>query len=154
MNNRKVNIVLGALVSVLAIVSILVLFATAFGASDYSGNPSTLGSCFDVMFGKQSFNGIPLLVTAFVLQIVAAVFALFGAILPGKLGSFGFGVTTICLLAAGIMWFLSPSLFLGANTLNPEAETVVLGTGSILGAIFSLVGGVLGLYGAYRSFKA
>ena len=85
MNNRKVNIVLGLLVTVLAIVSVFILFATAFGKSDYSDHPSTLGSCFNVMFGNQGFEPVPGLIVAFVLQCVAILFALFGTILPGKI---------------------------------------------------------------------
>lgn len=154
MNNRKVNIVLGLVATVAAIVSILVLFATAFGTSDSAGHASTLGSGFQVMFGQSGFDAVPLLIVAFVLQCVGAFFALVGAILPGKLGAIGLGVTAICLVAAGIMWFLSPSLFSGINKLSAEAESVVLGTGAILGATFSLLAAVISLYGAYRSFKA
>lgn len=154
MDNRKVNIFLGIAASVLGIVAILVLFATCFGVSDFSSHPSTLGSCYDVMFGAQSYNGVPLLITAFVLQIVGSVFALLGGLFRSKIGAFALGIAGICLVAAGIMWFMSPGSFLAANPNVGEEESVVLGTGAILTAVFSLGGALVGLYGAYRSFKA
>ena len=153
MNNRKVNIILGLIATMIAAVSIFVLFATAFGPSDIASHPSTLGSCFDVMFGKQGFASVPMLITAFVLQIVAAVFILFGAIMPGKIGMFGYAVGAIALVVAGIFWINAPGFFSSVNSIDAVAEKVVLGTGSILAVVFSFLAGVLALYGAYRSFK-
>ena len=154
MDNRKVNIILGIASSILGIVAILVLFATCFGASDFSDHPSTLGSCYDVMFGAQSYNSVPLLITAFVLQIVGATFALLGGLFRSKLGALVLGIAAVCFVAAGILWFMSPTAFLSANTNVGEEESVVLGTGSILTAVFSLGGALVGFYGAYRAFKA
>ena len=154
MDNRKVNIFLGIAGSVLGIVAILVLFATCFGASDFSSHPSTLGSCYDVMFGAQSYNSVPLLITAFVLQIVGSAFALLGGLFRSKIGALTLGIAGICLVAGGIMWFMSPNSFLSANPNVGEEESVVLGTGAILTAVFSLGGALVSLYGAYRAFKA
>ena len=154
MNNRKVNMILGLVATVVAIVSVLVLFATAFGASDVASHPSTLGSCFNVMFGNQGFNAVPMLIVAFVLQLVAAFFMLIGAILPGKLGMFGLGLAGVCLAVAGVFWLMAPNFFKGANTVSADVEAVVNGTGTILAAVFSFLGALLGLYGAYRTFKA
>ena len=155
MNNRKVTIIIGIVATVLAVVSIFTLFATCFGASDSpAGHPSTLGSCYDVMFGKQGFNPVPALIVAFVLQIVAAVFMLVGAILPGKLGMFGLGVGALALVVCGILWLLAPTFFLSVNKISASAEIVVSGTGNIVTAILCFVSGVLALYGAYRAFKA
>ena len=106
------------------------------------------------MFGKQGFSAVVPLIIAFVLQIVAAVFILIGAFLPGKLGMFGLGIGAIAVVVAVILWLLAPTLFLGVNTMTAEAETVVSGTGNIVTAILCFVGGVLSLYGAYRAFKA
>jgi len=153
MNNRKVSIVLGIIVTVLAIVSVFTLFATAFGASDAPGHPSTLGSCFDVMFGKQGFSAVPTLIVAFVLQCAAIAVGIVGAILPGRIGGITLGVAAALLVGAGIIWFMSPSLFSAINPLSSWAETVSLGTGSILTAVFCLVAALLGLYSGYRSFK-
>ena len=154
MDNRKVNIFLGIASSILGIVAVLVLFATAFGASDFWNNPSTLGSCYNVMFGYQGYNSVPLLIAAFVLQLCGIFFALVGAIIGRRLGAINLGLAAICFVAAGIMWFMSPSAFLSANPDFGVAEKVVLGTGSILTAVFSLGGALVGLYGAYRAFKA
>lgn len=153
MDNRKVNIFLGIAAAILGIVSILTMLATCFGPSDFSDHPSTLGSCYNVMFGYQSYNAVPLLITAFVLQIVGCVFALFGGIMRSKIGAFVLGIAAICFVVGGVFWFMSPGAFLSINNVG-EAEKVVLGTGSILTAVFSLLGGVVGLYGAYRAFKA
>ena len=154
MNNRKVNIALGLIVAVLSIVSIFVLFATAFGSSDYSGHPSTLGSCFNIMFGNQGFDPVPGLIVAFVLQCVAAVFALVGAILPGRLGGINLGVAAICAAVAGVLWLMAPNMFSSVNPITETAESVAHGTGTILTAVLCLLSGLLGLYGGYRSFKA
>lgn len=154
MNNRKLNIALGLLSSVLAIVSILVLFATAFGDTGDSGAsfPSSMGSGFDVMFGSQGYSAVPLLIVAFVLQCVAAVVALIGGILPGKLGLFGFGITALLLVIAGIFWLCGPSSFQAIN--NVRAEKITNGTGTILAGVFCFVGALLSAYGGYRNAKA
>lgn len=155
MNNRKVNIIIGIISAVAAVVTIFVLFATCFGPSNsVMGYPSSFGSCFDVMFGAHGYSGVPALVTAFVLQIVAAVFLLIGAILPGKLGTFGLGIGALAIVVAGVLWFMAPNLFLSINKVNPDAEQVVAGVGNILTGVFCLVSGLLGAYGAYRAFKA
>lgn len=154
MNNRKVNIILGLIASVAAIVSVLVLFATAFGASDIVSHPSTLGSCFNVMFGSQNFNAVPMLIVAFSLQVAAIFFMLLGAILPGKLGVGGLGLAAILLVVAGILWLNAPNFFAGVNTVSADVEKVVNGTGTILAAVFSFFAAVLGAYGAYRLVKA
>ncbi|MBE6127516.1 MAG: hypothetical protein E7182_06040 [Erysipelotrichaceae bacterium] len=153
MNNRKVNIVLGILVSVLAIVSVFILFATAFGKSDYSDHPSTLGSCFNVMFGNQGFEPVPGLIVAFVLQCVAILFALIGTILPGKIGGLSLGIAAASMVGGGILWLLAPSMFSSINPIAAQAETVTHGTGTILTAVICFLGGLLGLYGGYRAIK-
>lgn len=153
MNNRKVSIIVGLIATVMAIVSIFVLFATAFGASDAMNHPSTLGSCFDVMFGRNEFSAVPLLIAAFVLQIVGATFMLIGSFLPGKIGTVGLGLAAILMLIPGIFWLMAPGAFTGINTIRPEAESVVAGVGTILSAVFSFLAAALGLYGAYRCFK-
>ena len=154
MNNRKVNIILGLMATVVAIVSVFVLFATAFGASDVASHPSTLGSCYDVMFGKQGLNAVPMLIVAWSLQLAAILFMLIGAILPGKLGTFGLGLGAVLLVVAGIFWLSAPGFFAGVNSISADVEKVVNGTGTILGAVFSFLGALLGAYGAYRAFKA
>lgn len=153
MNNRKVHIALGLIASILAIVSVLVLFTTAFGDSDTMGNPSSLGSCYDVMFGAQEYSAVPLLIAAFVMQCTAIAFGLLGTFLPGKLGAFGLGLTALLLVISGVFWILAPTAFLGVNSVSAEAEIVQAGTGSILAIVFCFLGGLLSLYGAYRSFK-
>ncbi len=153
MNNRKVHIALGVIVALLSIVSVLVLFATAFGNSDYSEHPSTLGSCYNVMFGYQGFKPVPGLIVAFALQCAAILFAIIGTILPGRIGGGCLGLTAILLVVGGILWLTAPSMFSSINPIAAQAETVVHGTGTVLTAVMCLLGGVLGLYGAYRSFK-
>lgn len=153
MNNRKVNIILGIAAAVLGIVSVLTMLATCFGVSDSVGSPSTLGTCYNVAFGAQGYSAVPLLIVAFVLQIVASVFALVGGILPGKLAAVLLGIGGLSFVLAGIFWFMSPGAFTGIN--NPgAAENVILGTGSILTAVFSLGGGLVTFYTAFRAFRA
>ena len=155
MNNRKAQIALGLITAALAIVSIFVLFATAFGASDAVGYPSSYGSCFKVMFGTSAVNAVPMLIVAFVLQCVAAVIAIIGAIFPGKLGGMVLGFAAVLLVVAGIFWAMAPTLFLGQNKdLVTPVEVVTHGTGTIMAMVFTFLPGLLGLYSAYRAFKA
>ena len=155
MNNRRTQIALGLLVAALAIVSIFVLFATAFGASDSVGYPSSFGNCFKVMFGTSAVENVPLLIVAFILQIVAAAFAILGAIFPSKIGGGILGFASILLIGAGVLWALAPTLFLSRNPpAQNVVENVVHGTGTILAMVFTFLPGVLGLYAAYRTFKA
>ncbi len=155
MNNRRTQIALGLVTAALAIVSIFVLFATAFGASDSVGYPSSYGSCFKVMFGTSRINAVPLLIVAFSLQCAGVLFAIVGAIFPGRLGGIVLGFASVLLVAAGVIWIFAPSLFLGQNAdLVTPVENVVHGTGTILAMVFTFVPGLLGLYSAYRTFKA
>ena len=154
MNNRKFSIIIGLLSAILVIVSILVMFATAFGASDNMGNPSSHGNCFNVAFGYQGYSAIPLLVVAFVLQCVGAFFALVGSFLPGRIGGIALGLGGLLAIVGGVLWFFSPNLFVSVNGNIPEAENVINGVGSILTGIFGALGGLVGVYGAYRAFKA
>ena len=156
MNNRKLSIVIGLLVTALAITAILVCFASAFGA-DSSGYADTRGNVFQIMFGHQGKNAIPMLIVAFVFQCVAILFGLFGALLPGRAGGIALGVTALLLLAAGVIYLFAPGLYQSANAglITPiEGEGINNGSGILLTSIFSIVGAVIGIYGGYRSFKA
>ena len=156
MNNRKVSIIIGLLVTVLAVTAILVCFASAFGA-DSAGYADTRGNVFQIAFGYQGKNAIPMLITAFILQCVAVLFALFGAILPARLGGISLGIAALLLIAGGVIYLFAPSLYQSANAASivPVAgETINNGSGILLTSIFSIVGGVIGIYGGYRAFKA
>ena len=156
MNNRKVSLIIGLLVTVLATTAILVCFATAFGA-DSAGYGDTRGNVFQIMFGYQGKVAIPMLITAFVLQCCGAFFALLGALLPGKIGGGNLGLAAILLVAAGIIYLFAPGLYQSANasSIVPVAgESINNGTGIILTSVFSIVAGVLGIYAGYRRFKA
>ena len=100
--NRKVSVIVGLLVTVLAITAILVCFASAFGA-DADGLADTRGNVFQIMFGYQGKNAVPLLIVAFVLQCVGAFFALLGAIVPGKLGGINLAAESSTGLQLGIV---------------------------------------------------
>ena len=153
MNNRKVNIILGIAGAVLGIVSVLTMLATCFGVSDSAGHSSSLGTCYNVAFGAQGYSAVPLLVIAFVLQIVGCVLSVVGGILPGKIAAILLGVGGLSFVLGGIFWFMAPSAFLGINDPG-AAENVILGTGSILTAVFSLGGGLVTFYTAFRAFRA
>ena len=154
--NRKVTVIVGLLVTVLAITAILVCFASAFGV-DADGLADTRGNVFQIMFGYQGKNAVPLLIVAFVLQCVGAFFALLGAIVPGKLGGINLGLASLLLIAGGVIFLFAPTLYEAANAKNivpiPGAS-ISNGTGILLTAIFSIAGGVIGIYGGYRTFKA
>lgn len=156
MNNRRVSLIIGLLVTILAITSILVCFAPAFGA-DSAGYADTRGNVFQIMFGYQGKNAIPALIVAFVLQCVAVLFGLLGAFLPARLGGINLGVAALLLIVSGVLFLFAPNFYSSANasSIVPIAgETIGNGTGILLTSIFSIVSGVIGIYGGYRSFKA
>lgn len=156
MNNRRVSIIISLLVAILAVTAILVCFATAFGA-DSAGYTDTRGNVFQVMFGYQDKEAIPALIAAFVLQCIAILFAIFGAILPGRAGGICTGIGALLLVVAGILFLFAPGLYQSANAatiVEIEGESIYNGSGILLTSIFSIVAGVIGIYGGYRSFKA
>ena len=156
MNNRKVSIILGIFLAIVAIVAVLVCFAPAFGA-DYQGYGDTRGNVFQIMFGYQGKEAVPLLIVAFVFQLVGILFGLLAAIMPGKLGGINFGIYALLMVAAGIIFLLAPQLYLGVNgssIAEIEGQTFTNGTGILLTGIFSIAGGVIALYSGYRAFKA
>ena len=156
MNNRKLSVIIALLVAVFAIVAILVCFAPAFGA-DVDGYGDTRGNVFNIIFGYQGKNAVPMLIVAFVFECVAVLFALFGALFRGRLGGINLGLAGLFLIAGGIIFLFAPQLYQSANAgiivLIP-GQKISNGSGILLTGIFAIVSGVLGLYGGYRSFKA
>ena len=158
MRNKHMKRLIGIVMLVCSIVAIFGLFGNAF--ADVNGIPDTRGSVYTLMFHaeKYGYNEMPALTVAFSFLIVAASLTLIGAFFPGRIGGGILGLSTLFLVAAAIILFLTKSIFLGAATTGGapiyDEKDLALGVGSLLPAIFAVLGGVLGLYGTYVSFKA
>ncbi|MCQ2742188.1 MAG: hypothetical protein MJ239_02685 [Bacilli bacterium] len=161
--NKKTQIIIGIGTAILAAVAVFVCFANCFKSGDGAGYPS--GTCFDIMFAPHNVNrdphsyvapyAVPGLIAAFVLQCVAFLFAFIGAALRGKVASVVFGIVTLLLAGAGIIWLMANKLYIGVNPLTPGYEpNIVLGAGAICSVVFSFAGAALAALGAFRSFKA
>lgn len=151
--NRKANIVLGIFTALMALVAIFVLFAYAFNDSqslNFEGS-----NVFVTMFGSDTLGRAPVpgLIVAFVLQIVAVLFGLISGFLPGKASAISFGITLVCLVTAAILYLNGIALFEAVNPAHSDQDAKVLGVGLILTSVFSFIGAVTSLYGAYSNFK-
>ena len=156
MRNNRLKIILGIATAVIAVVAIFFGFAGAFG--EIRNYPDGRGNMFQIMFGGRGYESVPLMVVAFVFFIVAAVFALVSAFLPGKLGMFGFGLAAVLLVAGGVMIFFTPNLFLSANSEVISAESlkenpINAGAGVFGMGIAAIVGGIASLYCARLASK-
>ncbi len=152
--NKKANIVLGIFTGIMALVAIFVLFAYAFNDSqslNFEGS-----NVFVTMFGSETLGraAVPGLIVAFIFQCVAVLAALVAGFLPGKASSIGFGLTLVLLVTAAILYLNGVRLFEAVNPAHSDQDTKTLGLGLILTAVFSFIGGVTSLYGAYSNFKA
>ena len=152
--NKKTNLFLGLLVTLLSIIGVFTLFSTAFGAGE---TPSVRGSLFTVMFGSDAMGYalVPGLLIAFILLCLSILVGLIASFMPGKLGTIVFGLNGLLLAGSGVLWCLAPSLYASANAdiISDMAEAITLGTGCICALIFSFAGALLSFYGAYSSSK-
>lgn len=158
MKSKKLNLFLGIVVTLCALVAIFGLFGEAFGKI---GNvPAGRGSAYDLIFQyeKHGYNSMPWLIVGFSFLVCGAVTGLLSAFLPVKIGAISFGLTLLLLVASGVIFLFGKDIFLAAGTVSgaTDEDTALLsiGTGFILPAVFGFVGGALSLYGAYSSFKA
>ena len=152
---RTLNIILGIGITLVAIVAILVMFAPTFSAAEHG---SEFGNVFQTMFygnmkKTSSTKPVPLMIVAFAFECAAVIGGIICACSRGKAAGIIFGLFTLLLLAAGIIFLFSVQLFLMVNPLN-NPEVLKLGAGSICTAVFALIGGLLGAYGAYANLKA
>lgn len=158
MRNKQMKRLIGIIMLICSIVAIFGLFGNAFG--DVNDIPDARGSIYNLMFHAEDsgYGEMPALTVAFSFLIVAAVLALIGAFFPGKIGGIFLALTSAFLVASAVILFSAKSIFLNAGTLSGapafDADSLSLGVGTLLPAIFAILGGVLGLYGTYVSFKA
>ena len=155
--NRKVNVILGLGIALMAAVAVFVLFSYAFNdSSDLNFNGA---SVFNAMFGStdHEINAVPGLIIAFSFELAGFVFAIAAGIFKGKMSSLLFGLTFAFLLTAGILFLNTVNLYMAVNPYAPHTEgvdVVSLGSGSICTVVFAFVGALLSLYGAYSNWKA
>ena len=151
--NRKVNVLLGLGIALMAAVAVFVLFSYAFNDSqdlNYNGL-----SVFSAMFGNtdRKLYCVHGLIVAFSLELAGFVFAIVAGIFKGKMSSLLFGLTFIFLLVAGILFLNGVNLYNSVNAYH-GADTMTLGSGSICTVVFAFVGALLSLYGTYSNWKA
>ena len=156
MRNRT-NTIIGVVMAIFAVVAVLVLFAPMFTIGKDFGPER--GNGFGVIFGtaqNSSMHPVALLIVAFVIECVAGVMALVGSIFTGKIQGLLLGIASLLLIAGGVLFLLSVNLYKAANKdlITSEISGLGLGAAPITNAVFAFLAGLLGLYGAYSSFKA
>lgn len=151
--NRKVNVLLGLGVALMAAVAVFVLFSYAFNDTQDLGYNGA--SVFTAMFGNKDRNlgAVPGLILAFSFELAGFVFGITAGIFKGKLSALLFGLTFAFLLTAGILFLNGVNLYNGVNAYH-GMDSISLGSGSICTVVFAFVGALLSLYGAYSNWKA
>ena len=158
MKNKKLNLFLGIVIAVCAIVAIFGFFGDAF--ADIDDVNAGRGAVYSLMFSfkKHNYNVMPSLIAAFVCVVTATVTALLASFLPGKLATLNFAITAILLIAVGVICLFGKNIFLSAGTVSGatdlDSSKLGLGVGFILPAVFAFIGGALSAYGTYTSLKA
>ena len=142
--------------SIFTAVAIFLLFLSMFTNGDFGAER---GNGFEVIFGAAnngSYNAVPLLIVAFVVECVAIISSIVGAAMVGKLQGIVLGSTGLLLIVSGVLFLLSVSLYKGANAdlITGNADTLALGAAPITNAVLVFIGGLLGVYGGYKAFKA
>ena len=153
---EKSNIIVGIAMAVFSAVAIFLLFLAMFTNGDFGAER---GSGFAVIFGTaqgSTLNAVPLLIVAFVLECVAIVTAIVGAAMPGKLQGIVLAATGAILIASGVLFLFSVGFYKNANAdvLSVNADSLALGPAPIANAVLAFIGGLLGLYGGDKAFKA
>ena len=151
--NRKVNVLLGLGVALMAMVAVFVLFSYAFNDSQdlyYNG-----ASVFTAMFGSKEheLGLVPGLIVAFSFELTGFVLGIASGIFKGKLSALLYGLTFAFLLTAGILFLNGVNLYNAVNAYH-GVDTISLGSGSICTVVFAFIGALLSLYGAYSNWKA
>ena len=142
--------------SIFAAVGIFLLFLPMFTNGEFGAER---GNGFDVIFGTAqggTMNAVPLLIVAFIFECVAIVSAIVAAALVGKAQGIAFGLTALLLIAGGVIFLMSVTLYKDANsaTISVNADNLTLGAAAISNAVLVFLGGLLGVYGGYKAFKA
>ena len=147
---KRIRLIVGIAVALIAAVSIFVLFANGIG--DEGGKPSFRGNTFQIMFGELGGrHAIPLLIMAFAFECSAVGLALIAAFMPGIISRAIFFICVALLVTAGIMFFNLRSLYLSVNVVSESGPGLgALGPGPICSGIFAMVAAVVALYGVIR----
>lgn len=155
----RTNIIIGIILSICAVVAALVLFAPTFSVlSDYGAER---GNAFEIMFSTgicESYERpVALFIVAFIFECLAFLGGIVSAALSGKTQGLALGISSLLAIAGGVIFLCAIPVYQAAygDLLSKEfTSDYALGYGPILNAVFSFVGGLLGVYGAYTSLKA
>ena len=153
---QKSSFIVGIATTIVTAVAIFLLFLPMFSNGDFGAER---GNGFGVIFGAAqggTLNAVPLLIVAFVLECVAIIGGIVAAAMAGKAQGLALGIVSALLIASGIIFLFSVSFYKAANAdaLSANAENLALGGAPIANAVLAFLGGLLGLYGGYKSFKA
>lgn len=153
--NNHGNTILVLITSLLAIISICVLFADAFG--DDAG--PVWGTGFETIFGYESRNTVFCtgLFIAFLCDCLAIILPFASFFVPEKGRSPLYLLTAVISIAGATIVLFAKPLFIAANTGNifngdlgtEVSNSLTLGTAFITNAVFMYATGALCLIGAY-----
>ena len=132
----------------MAAIALFVLFGDAFqDQARFSG--------FYAMFGDAANNRqpVPGLITGFALYLAALAVPFTSPLFDNKGKMFIFGLETLLLAGAGVLFLFSVKLYSAANSVSYSAE-LTLGTGTICSIVFAFIGAALSALAFLRSKKA
>jgi len=143
-----VSAFLAAVAILMAAIALFVLFGNAFqDEARFSG--------FYVMFGDAANNrqAVPGLIAGFVLYLVAIILPLTSGLFDNKGKMFVYGLETLLLVGAGVLFLFSVQLYSAANHISYSAD-LTLGTGTICSLVFAFIGAAFSAIALIRSKKA
>jgi len=143
-----VSVFLVAITILMAAIALFVLFGNAFqDEARFSG--------FYAIFGDATNNRepVPGLIAGFVLYLVAIILPLTSGIFDKKGKLFVFGLETLVLVGAGVLFLFSVQLYSAANHISYSAD-LTLGTGTICSLVFAFIGAAFSAIAFLRSKKA
>jgi len=143
-----VSVFLLAVTILMAAIALFVLFGNAFqDEARFSG--------FYAMFGDTTNNrqAVPGLIAGFVIYLVAIVLPLTSGLFDSKGKMFVYGLETLLLIGAGVLFLFSVQLYSAANNISYSAE-LTLGTGTICSIVFAFIGAAFSALALLRSKKA
>ncbi len=157
--NNNGNTILALVLSLLAIISICVLFADAFG--DDAG--PVWGTGFETIFGYEDRNTVFCagLFIAFLCDCLLMLLPFASFFVPEKgrgalylfIGVLGIVGATLALFAKPFFIAANTGNIFGGNLGNEVENSLTLGTAFITNAVFMYMAGVLALIGAYTGYK-
>jgi hypothetical protein len=144
MKQKTSRIVIALAVAVFALISILVLFSSAF-------SDTARGSGFEVAFGLIDGEKYPIpeLIVAFGLECLGFILSFVSLPIKGKAKSVVFFINVLVLASAGILFCFAVSFYQTWNLAaqSGQIDNYTIGTGYITSIVFAFLGAATSFIG-------